>query len=122
MKISEPMPNIHAFSSGYYLVDGFFIEPNDDVSAPKIQDHVYAKLQDEYYGETSTPILFRANGANYHFRIEPADGVRSDTIEMPFNVVEEIEVDEVPSEQQFLMAKPKHAQMVVDLADPSFGR
>jgi hypothetical protein len=36
-------------------------------------------------------------------------------------VVEEMQVEHVPSEQQFLMAKPGHAQTIVDLANPSIG-
>lgn len=121
MKINEPMPQIHEFSDGYYLVNGLYVEPTEDASSPRIQDHVYAQLQDEYYGQMSTPILFRHNGTKYHFRIEPADGVRSDTIEMPFEVVETMDVDHVPSEEQFLMAKPGHAKTIVELANPNIG-
>jgi len=121
MSVKEPMPNIHEFSDGYYLVNGFYVEPTEDASSPRIQDHIYAQLQDQYYGEMSTPILFRHNGTKYHFRIEPSDGVRSDTIEMPFEVVEEMAVETVPVEEQFLMAKPGHARTIVELANPNIG-
>jgi hypothetical protein len=121
MKIQEPMPDIHEFSDGYYLINGFYVEPVEGASAPRIQDHIYAQLQEQYYGKMATPILFRHNGTKYHFRIEPADGVRSDTIEMPFEVVEEMQVETVPVEEQFLMAKPGHAKTIVELANPSIG-
>lgn len=121
MKVDEPMPQIHEFSDGYYLVSGLFVEPSDTISIPVIQDHVYGQLQDGYYKEHSTPILFRHNGTQYHFRIEPRDGVRSDTIEMPFEVVEEMGIETVPNEQEFLMAKPGHAQTIVELSNPSIG-
>lgn len=121
MKIEEPMPDIHEFSDGYYLINGFYVEPVEDASSPRIQDHIYGQLQEQYYGEMATPILFRHNGTKYHFRIEPADGVRSDTIEMPFEVVEEMQVETVPVEEQFLMAKPGHAKTIVELANPNIG-
>jgi hypothetical protein len=121
MSIKEPMPQIYQFSDGYYLVNGFYVEPTEDASSVRIQDHIYAHLQEEYYGNMSTPILFRHNGTKYHFRVEPADGVRSDTIEMPFEVVEEMSVEHVPSEEQFLMAKPGHAKTIVELANPNIG-
>lgn len=121
MSITEPMPDIHNFSDGYYLVNGFYVEPTEDASSPRIQDHIYGQLQEEYYGQMSTPILFRHNGTKYHFRIEPADGVRSDTIEMPFEVVEEMSVETVPIEEQFLMAKPGHAKTIVELSNPTIG-
>lgn len=121
MKIKEPMPDIHEFSDGYYLINGFYVEPVEDASAPRIQDHIYGQLQEQYYGEMATPILFRHNGTKYHFRIEPAYGVRSDTIEMPFEVVEEMAIETVPVEEQFLMAKPGHAKTIVELANPRIG-
>lgn len=117
MKVSEPMPYIHSFSDGYYLVNGFYVEPTNTKHPPRIQDRVYEILQDQYYGDASIPILFRHNGAQYHFRIEPADTVRTDTIEIPSDVVDEMAVDHVPSEQQFLMAKPGHARTIVELSD-----
>jgi hypothetical protein len=119
--IQEPMPHIHNFSDGYYLVNGLYVEPRADLPAPRIQDHVYAQLQEQYYEQIQTPILFRHNGTKYHFRIQPADGVRTDTIEMPASVVDEMSVDHIPSEEQFLMAKPGHAQTIVDLASPDIG-
>lgn len=121
MRVIEPMPHIHNFSDGYYLVNGFYVEPSDDASRPQIQRRVHDILLDEYYDDMTTPILFRHNGTKYHFRIEPATNVRSDTIEMPFEVVEEMAVDHVPSEQQFLMAKPGHAKTIVELASPQIG-
>lgn len=121
MKVNEPMPNIHEFSDGYYLIDGLYVEPTEDVTVPRIQDHVYGDIQDSYYGQMSTPILFRHNGTKYHFRIEPSDSVCTDTIEMPFGFVEEMSIDHVPSMQQFLMAKPGHARTIVDLANPDIG-
>lgn len=121
MKINEPMPEIHEFSDGYYLVNGLHVEPTESETSVRIQSNVYGHLQDEYYGQVSTPILFRHNGTKYHFRIIPSDGVRTDTIEMPFQVVEQMSVDHVPIEEQFLMAKPGHAKTIVDLANPSIG-
>jgi hypothetical protein len=40
---------------------------------------------------------------------------------MPFEVVEEMQVETVPVEEQFLMAKPGHAKTIVELANPSIG-
>jgi len=119
--ITEPMPHIQNFSDGYYLIDGLFVEPNDRISAPKIQDYLYAEIQDEYYGEQAVPILFRHNGANYHFRIEPAEGVQSNTVEMPFSVVNELDLQPVPSEEQFLLTKPGHARTIIDMSSPDIG-
>jgi len=121
MSVTEPMPNIHTFSDGYYLVDGLYVEPKEGISSVYIQDHLYARLQDEYYGKMATPILFRHNGAKCHFRIQPADGVPTDTIEVPFEIVDEMGVGHVPTEEQFLMAKPGHARTIVDLSNPNIG-
>lgn len=115
------MPHIHNFSDGYYLVNGFYVEPVEEASSPRIQDHIYGRLQEEYYADMATPILFRHNGTKYHFRIEPSDSVRSDTIEMPHDVIEEMDVETVPVEEQFLMAKPGHAKTIVELSNPNIG-
>lgn len=115
------MPYVHEFSDGYYIVDGLYVEPSEYSSSVRIQDHIYEYLQEEYYGEQNAPVLFRHNGTKCHFRIEPADDVRSDTIEMPFEIVDKMSVETVPIEEQFLMAKPGHAQTIVDLANPDIG-
>lgn len=113
------MPDIHSFSDGYYLVNGFYVEPSDDVTHPAIQDHVYAEIQEQYYGQFSTPILFRHNGAQYHFQIEPASSVPSDTIAVPFDLLRDMGIEIVPSQQEFLMAKPGHAKTLVEFSNPA---
>jgi hypothetical protein len=111
--IDEPMPHIHEFSDGYYLVNGLFVEPTETTSV-RIQDHIYGQLQEQFYGSTGTPILFRHNETNCHFRIEPADSIRSDTIEMPFDIVDQMDIGPVPSEQDFLMPKPSHTETIAE--------
>lgn len=115
--IGEPMPQIHTFSDGYYLVNGFYVEPSEDVQKPVMQDHVYATLQEQYGDSHSSPVLFRHAATQYHFQIDPAEHVRSDTIEMPYTVVDQLDLDYVPSDEQFLMAKPGHAETIIEMTN-----
>lgn len=115
--ITEPLPKIHPFSSGYFLIEGIYVEPSEDVSVPMIQDHVYAFIQDNYYESRPTPILLRHSGSEYHFEIHPSENVRIDTIEMPFKMVDDMNLDRFPAEEQFLLAKPRHSHNLYQLSD-----
>lgn len=116
MEIVDPMPQVHEFSDGYYLLDGLYVEPSDAVTEPVIQSAVYETLRRELLGD-EMPLLFRHNNTQYHFRIAPSDNVRSDTIEMPFAVVDQMELQHVPAEEQFLLAKQSHATVINELGN-----
>lgn len=114
----SPLPQIHTFSEGYYLVEGIYVEPNEDIDVPMVQDHIYAHLQEQYYEARRTPILLRHNESKYHFQIHPSDSVRIDTIEMPFELAHDMALDRFPDEEQFLLAKPRHAHNLYRLSNP----
>lgn len=115
----QMFPHVNEFSAGYYLLDGLFVEPTDEVDVPQVQEHVYAHLQNEYYEARRTPMLLRHNTAEYHFRIRPDEGTPFDTIRMPFEMVDDLDLDVVPDEEQFLLAKPRHAHNLYQLSTVS---
>jgi len=115
MSIKEPQPDVHPFSDGYYLINGLYVEPSD-VELPRVQSNVYNELSETYYNGFDIPLIFRHNGAKYHFSVNDDPSVRSDTIEVPYRVVDEMNIEYVPSEQQFLMAKPGHAKIITDFS------
>jgi len=116
MTITDPLPEIYSFSSGYCLVEGMYVQPIEDTQTPLVHDHLYAYLQDQVYGDTSTSMLLRHNDARYHFQIHPSNGTRIDTIEMPFELVDRMDLDRFPDEEQFLIAKPDHAKNLYNLS------
>lgn len=109
MSVIEPTPDVHTFSSGYYLVDGMFVTPSETTDVPIVQDHLYGLWQREIYEQRSVPMLFRHNETGNHFQIRPSESVRIDTIEMPFEMVDAMNLSRFPNDEQFLMAKPRHA-------------
>lgn len=110
------MPYIHEFSSGYYLINGLFIEASSSVSVPKIHDYLYAELQDNYYKQSKAPILFRHISGNSHFRVEPSSTVGPDIMQVPKSIVETFDAIETVGTDQFLISKPTHAQTIVDMS------
>jgi hypothetical protein len=111
--IAEPRPHIQEFSDGYWLLDSLRVEPTD-VDVPRIQQTLYDDIQDCCVGDA--PLLFRHNESQYHFHIYPAEFVQVQTLELPQTMISELNVDYVPIEQQFLVAKPSHADLITDLS------
>lgn len=118
MSVTEPLPDIREFSEGYYLVRGFFVEPSERVHEPLVNEQTYAWLQEQYYRERSTPILFRKNDAGYHFEIHPREDVAIDVIQMPFELVDDLGLDLPPEETPLMMAKPRHAHNLYRMSNP----
>lgn len=108
----SPLPTVYEFSSGYYMVRGFYVQPDDTISRPVINERTYGWLQEEYYQGHATPIVFRKNDTGHHFAIEPGDDVAVDVIEMPFDLVDDLNLDIPPAETMLMMAKPRHARTV----------
>lgn len=117
MSVVDPMPHIFEFSSAYHLVEGMYVEPNEDIYVPRVQDHLYAYVQEQYYEMRATPITFRHSDAKYHFEVSPSENVRIDTIEMPFEMVTDMNLDRFPDEEHFLLAKPRHAHRLRQIGD-----
>lgn len=103
-------PVISNFNDGYYLVDGIYVEPDENVNVPKINDYDYGVIQEDFYGDVQCPILFKHQNSKYYFRVEPSGNVPAGTLHLPHHVVSDLEIDTPPSREQFLLAKPGHAK------------
>ncbi len=100
------LPKITAFSDGYYLVSNIYIEPSAEPS-PALEENFYAFLQDEVYEEQSTPIMMKHS--KRHFEVEPRSGVPIDVLEVPASEIDDWDVENPPSREQVLLAKPETA-------------
>ena len=110
------MPYIHEFSSGYYLINGLFVEATDRISVPKIHDYLYAQIQDEYYDQAAVPILIRHVSGNSHFRVEPSSDVGPDIMQVPTSIVETFDTDATVGTDQFLLSKPSYSETIVNMS------
>lgn len=119
-ELGEPFPNVHLFSDGYYLVDGLYVVPDETVTSPTLNEHLYDYLTD-HTGDESTPVLLRHSEAKYHFRVLQSDSVPSASMIVPFDIASKMSVDTMPTVEQFLLAKPGHAQTIVDMSNCTVG-
>lgn len=106
------LPLVEPFSGGYYLINDLDLVPAD-TDVPRVDDHLYGHLQDEFYGDAQTPILFRVGRQSTHFGIEPGADVASTVLELPPAVIDRL--GEAPDAEPILMAKPGHAHQIVRL-------
>lgn len=109
MAPAQVFPQIHEFSNGYWICEGVFVEPDDSVSNPMINEHLYVHLQERYYRNKSVPIYMKGTESDYHFIVHPDEGTPFDTIRMPFEMVDDMDIGRPPTEVQLLVAKPDHA-------------
>jgi hypothetical protein len=116
--MSDPL-TLHEFSSSYWLVEGLFVEPDERSSVPKINERVYAQIQHHYYENRPTPILFKLVEAGYHFEVHPSESVQAGTVEMPFEIADDLDISPFPSESQFLLSKPHYSHALYRLAPES---
>lgn len=112
-------PTLRTFSEGYYLVEDLFIETSSDSTVPKVHEYFYEVLQDEYYQDEQTPILFHHMRTQSYFGTRPVDDVPLDVIELPVDMADELNLDVEEggySEEQMLLTKPGHAQRIYSLS------
>lgn len=109
------LPTLTTFSAGYHLLQDVMVEPSDD-DHPRINDHLYASLQNQSYGDVGTPILFRYPGGQSHFSVEPTGGISVDTMQLPQDMIDEYTIGPAPASEDFMVAKPRHAVRIFRLA------
>lgn len=106
--------NVESFSSGYDLVD-LTVHPTRD-STPKIQRRMCEDLR--YWADgTAEPfddekVYLKLPGATGHIRATPVDDIEFGVIEIPDGVLHELEIEAVPTVQEFLVANPSHTQQL----------
>lgn len=107
------IPQIHTFSDGYYVVEGLYIVPSEDVTEPTVNVELYDHVRSEYFDtDADAPMILRHQGGSYHFQVVASDNIPLDTVTAPFGFVDGLGVDRPPSEEQFLLMKPDHARIM----------
>lgn len=108
------LPEIFPFSNGYWLVTGFEIVSDDDVGGPLLQDHLYGYIQEEYYGNASTPITFHHLETNTNFVVEPDASPSIGTIRMKPSFIDDLGAGTSPETTELLLAKPRQSELLTE--------
>lgn len=108
-------PTLTPFSSGYYLVEDVLLQPTSDLDTPRVHECFYELLQDHYYGDEPTPMLFKYPGSAFYFDVVPGDDLPTDVLEVPDGVYETFEIEDDHTSTELLMATPEHAQRIYSL-------
>ena len=110
-------PTLTSFSNGYYLVEDLLVQPTDEIETPKIHEYFYELIQDNYYGDQPTPMLFKNPESQFYFDVEPATGLATDAMEIPRGFFENFDEADAHTSDEMLLAKPGHAQRIYNFSE-----
>lgn len=108
-------PTIQHFSSAYDVCE-LRVRPAD-TEGVRINNATYRRLQARSEQRTTwRPVFARIPGHSIHFELIPDESVPLEFVEMPFRVVEDLDIEPVPSHETVLIAKPRHGVKLIRLS------
>ena len=107
------------FSSGYYL-GRIYVEPTQE-EKPVLHEQQYRKIKQTLYRNTGKtrkekPLVFKVN--NSHIKVEGGQ-IPSKTLGIPKKIIDDIDVENPPTLKEVLLAKPGHADNLLNLSQYS---
>lgn len=96
------------FASGYYVGSYWVL---DDVSEWRMNKQEYERVREDIYNG-QTPLVMRLG--TVHFRVSGDESVPEKTLYAPITAVESSSIGTVPEKTPVFLAKPEHAERLVN--------
>lgn len=97
-----------SFSNQYWLGESPLDLYPGDIESPRINQTHYSKLYKHWY-DKQEPILIKID--KEHMELQPASDVRGGSLEVPQGVFEYEGIEEPPTSEGILFAKPQAAKI-----------
>jgi len=109
-------PTIEKFSAGYYVLSGLYIKPAETYTV-RMNDVLYDEIKSYIGGGRDVSVVLKQPEHGEHLAPEPTPSVATDVLELPYEVVSDMDLDRTPAQRALLLAKPQHAKLLTSMQD-----
>jgi hypothetical protein len=102
-------PSIVEFSREHYMFDGIAIQPDESITVPRVQDHVYGYIQDNIYCGHAVQILVKHVQSGTYIPIQPSSSIELDVLSVPMRMMDGRE-SSFDTDDVLLLTKPEKAK------------